>query len=74
MSNVLETVTIPGYPVLAEIKAKMLSAGAYFSLMSGSGPTIFAFCDDEAVAQKILNNLNDFDLETAIVKTVGRIY
>lgn len=72
MSNVLETVTIPGYPVIAQIKATMLNAGAFFALMSGSGPTVFAFCDDEKVAQNIINALNDFNVETAIVKTVGR--
>ncbi|MDO4178034.1 MAG: 4-(cytidine 5'-diphospho)-2-C-methyl-D-erythritol kinase [Phascolarctobacterium sp.] len=72
MSNVLETVTIPSNPIIAQIKATMLSAGAYFALMSGSGPTVFAFCDDEAIAQNIINALTDFNLETAIVKTLGR--
>lgn len=72
MSNVLETVTIPGYPVIAQIKATMLSAGAYFALMSGSGPTVFAFCDDEKAAENILDELKIFNVETAIVRTVGR--
>ena len=42
MGNVLETVTIPANPQIASIKAAMLSAGAYYSMMSGSGPTVFA--------------------------------
>ena len=33
MGNVLETVTIPANPVIASIKAAMLSAGAYYALM-----------------------------------------
>lgn len=41
MSNVLETVTIREYPVIAQIKENMLEAGAENALMSGSGPTVF---------------------------------
>ena len=39
MGNVLETVTIPNYPVIAEIKEHMMEHGALNSMMSGSGPT-----------------------------------
>ncbi len=41
MGNVLENVTIPAHPVIAQIKERMLSLGAMNSLMSGSGPTVF---------------------------------
>ena len=37
MGNVLETVTIPNYPVIDEIKKHMLSNGAVGAMMSGSG-------------------------------------
>lgn len=50
--NVLESVTIPDYPVIADIKNVMLESGAMNALMSGSGPTVFGFFKDEAVAQK----------------------
>lgn len=46
MENVLETVTIPAYPVIRELKEKMLEMGAANSLMSGSGPTVFGFFPD----------------------------
>lgn len=72
MGNVLETVTIPAHPQIALIKAKMLSAGAYFSMMSGSGPTVFGFADDKETAENIVEALKDFELETAITTTVGR--
>ena len=39
MGNVLETVTIPNYPVIAEIKEHMMMHGAAGAMMSGSGPT-----------------------------------
>ncbi len=73
MGNVLETVTIPAHPVLASIKAAMLSAGAYYALMSGSGPTLFALADSQQTAAQIIAALADFDVETAITTTVGRI-
>ncbi len=72
MGNVLETATIPAHPVIASIKAEMLSAGAYYALMSGSGPTVFAFADDMETAKNIEAALADFQVETAITTTIGR--
>lgn len=73
MGNVLETVTIPAHPVIASIKAAMLGAGAYYALMSGSGPTVFALAPDQETAANITAALADFSVETAITTTVGRI-
>lgn len=39
--NDLESVTIPAFPVIAEIKSSMIRLGAIGSMMSGSGPTVF---------------------------------
>ena len=52
MGNVLETVTIPNYPVIAEIKDHMMEHGAVHAMMSGSGPTVFGLFanGDTAVA------------------------
>ena len=52
MGNVLETVTIPNYPVIAEIKEHMMEHGAAHAMMSGSGPTVFGLFanGDTAVA------------------------
>ena len=56
---VLETVTVPAYPIIQEIKEVMLSAGAENALMSGSGPTVFGIFINkdqaEAAAEKIRN-------------------
>ncbi len=52
MGNVLETVTIPNYPVIAQIKEQMLKSGAKASMMSGSGPTVFGLFGDEETAQR----------------------
>lgn len=50
MGNILETVTIPNYPIIAEIKEHMMEHGAINSMMSGSGPTVFGLFEDEDVA------------------------
>lgn len=41
LSNDLESVTIPAFPVIADIKARLMNLGAVGSMMSGSGPTVF---------------------------------
>ncbi len=51
MGNVLETVTIPAYPVIADIKEHMKNHGAVGAMMSGSGPTVFGLFDDEKTAE-----------------------
>ena len=52
MGNVLETVTLPNYPVIAQIKEQMLKSGAKASMMSGSGPTVFGLFGDEETARR----------------------
>lgn len=41
LSNDLESVTIPAFPVIADIKSRLNNLGAIGTLMSGSGPTVF---------------------------------
>lgn len=50
MGNVLETVTIPNYPVIAQIKEHMRKHGALNAMMSGSGPTVFGLFEKESTA------------------------
>ena len=52
MGNILEDVTIQKYPVIAQIKDLMKANGAIVSMMSGSGPTVFGFFEDEATLQR----------------------
>ncbi len=52
MGNILETVTIPRYPVIDEIKRCMLENGALGALMSGSGPTVFGLFSDAGRARE----------------------
>lgn len=50
MGNVLESVTIPLYPVIDTIKQDMLAHGAINAMMSGSGPTVFGIFPNEQTA------------------------
>ena len=51
MGNVLETVTIPNYPVIDQIKSCMTANGAIRAMMSGSGPTVFGLLFDMETAK-----------------------
>ena len=53
MGNVLETVTVPAYPVIDEIKKTMLKNDAMGAMMSGSGPTVFGVFEREERAQEV---------------------
>lgn len=52
MGNVLESVTIEKYPIIADIKTAMKEAGALNAMMSGSGPTVFGIFDDRKTAKE----------------------
>lgn len=57
LGNVLETVTVKEYPVIAQIKEKLLEYGAIGSLMSGSGPTVFGLFTSPKAAQDAYEEL-----------------
>lgn len=69
MGNVLETVTIPNYPVIDEIKKHMLSHGAVGAMMSGSGPTVFGLFDDEDTAKKAYKAMRSSHLARQVYLT-----
>jgi 4-diphosphocytidyl-2-C-methyl-D-erythritol kinase len=57
MGNVLEAVTVPAYPVIRELKAKMMEGGAIGAMMSGSGPTVFGLFDYERAARAVCDKI-----------------
>ena len=59
MGNVLESVTIPKYPVVAKIKDCKIKNGALNAMMSGSGPTVFGLFEDEKTAKAAYQTLYD---------------
>jgi len=48
--NDFETIIVPTYPEIGEIKERLLSYGAIFSSLSGTGSTVYGVFDDEAKA------------------------
>ena len=69
LGNVLETVTIPEHPVIADIKQQMMQSGAVNALMSGSGPTVFGIFDDEDKAKKAFEDMKASGLARQIYLT-----
>ena len=57
MGNVLETVTIPAYPVIQEIKEHLMACGAAGAMMSGSGPTVFGIFHSPVQAKAAMKDL-----------------
>lgn len=66
LGNVLETVTIPNYPVIQEIKEFLIAENAVGALMSGSGPTTYGLYQDEIAARmaykKAMDKYPDYDI------------
>jgi len=52
LKNIMEIVTAREYPVIEDIKNKMIENGALASVMSGSGPTVYGIFDNQSKAQK----------------------
>ncbi len=69
MGNILETVTVPNYPVIAKIKERMLLSGAGVALMSGSGPTVFGLFEDEKTAKRALKDMKESALARQVYLT-----
>ena len=69
LGNVLETVTIPAYPVIDSIKRRMRELGAVNSLMSGSGPTVFGIFLSEQAAEFACEQLKNEELAKQVFLT-----
>jgi 4-diphosphocytidyl-2-C-methyl-D-erythritol kinase len=68
ISNDLELIAIKNFPVIAEIKERLLERGALFSLMSGSGSTVFGVFDTKENAEKASQVFDGF--WTSVVETI----
>lgn len=69
MGNVLESVTIPAYPIIADIKEHMMNHGAVGAMMSGSGPTVFGLFEDEKTAEIAFEAIKKTDLAKQVYLT-----
>ena len=72
LKNVLENVTTNKHKVLKKIKEDFIEKGALGSIMSGSGPSVYGFFNDEKLA---LDAKKHFDIKYRTVfniKTIGK--
>lgn len=69
MGNVLEDVTIPMYPVIAEIKRAMKESGALNAMMSGSGPTVFGLFENKMAARYAQSRIRELGLARQVYVT-----
>ncbi|MBR2453208.1 MAG: 4-(cytidine 5'-diphospho)-2-C-methyl-D-erythritol kinase [Clostridia bacterium] len=65
--NVLETVAEKMHPEIKDYKNKMLTLGAAYSLMSGSGSSVFGIFKDKFSAEKALSEFKKITKETYLV-------
>ena len=70
MRNLLENVTLKKHKVLISLKEEMNKYGAINSMMSGSGPTVFAFFDDMLKAQKCFEKMKEKYNEVFLTRTI----
>jgi 4-diphosphocytidyl-2-C-methyl-D-erythritol kinase len=70
MKNTLENVTLRKHTILKDIKNEMLRLGAVGSMMSGSGPTVFALFDDILRAQYCYDKFKTKYSEVFITRTI----
>ncbi|WP_297520911.1 4-(cytidine 5'-diphospho)-2-C-methyl-D-erythritol kinase [uncultured Clostridium sp.] len=72
MRNVLENVTVKKHRVIREIKDELRTTGAIGTMMSGSGPTVFAFFEDMLVAQKAYDRMKEVygNFDVFITRTI----
>jgi len=69
--NIFENTVIAKYPIIAELQKKLRDAGALGMLMSGSGPTVFAFMSDESHAKAVAEKLKPHFCIPTITSDVG---
>jgi 4-diphosphocytidyl-2-C-methyl-D-erythritol kinase len=72
MRNDLEKVVLPNYPQVAALKSAFAAQDVLGTMMSGSGPTVFALCESEAqaiaVSQKVRSQIPDPQLQFWVTK------
>lgn len=66
--NRMESGVFHDHPRLADIKGLLAGLGCTASAMSGSGPTVFGLCEDEASAREVASRVAGY--RTSVVSTV----
>lgn len=70
MKNILENVTLPKYPIIKKVKKELWNNDSLGVMMSGSGPTVFAFFEDMLKAQRCYDNMKKIYNDVFITRTI----
>lgn len=74
LCNVLESVTEKRYNIISEYKVMMMEQGALASMMSGSGPTVFALAESMEKARRIGAFMDEAtEADVFVTRTIGGI-
>lgn len=69
LDNDLERVVVLEDKMVNILKDKALESGAFASMMTGSGPAIFAFCEDLVIAKKVYAGLGEISNKVYLTYT-----
>ena len=72
IGNILESVTVAGYPEISDIKNSLSAFGADGVLMSGSGPTVYGIFADEEKAKAAKDKMSSRYDQVYLCKPVDR--
>ncbi len=67
--NRMESGIFLDHPELAALKEELIALGCTASAMSGSGPTVFGLCEDEASARRVAESVTA--VPTTVVRTIN---
>ncbi len=70
VGNVFEDLLATTYPVVSDLKRRILAGEAYGAALSGTGPTVFGLMANEAAARKVASDLASMnDVEVLVSRT-----
>jgi 4-diphosphocytidyl-2-C-methyl-D-erythritol kinase len=69
LDNDLERVVVLEDKMVTILKNKAVECGAFASMMTGSGPAIFAFCEDLVIAKKVYAGLGEISNKVYLTYT-----
>jgi 4-diphosphocytidyl-2-C-methyl-D-erythritol kinase len=72
LRNDLESAVLARYPLLDEVRRRLIAAGARAALMAGSGSTIYGIFDSAATRDRAREELSDSGWWCAEARTLGR--
>lgn len=70
LHNDFEYWALKEYPIISEIKEKMVGFGAVGALMTGTGSGVFGVCDNEKTAKKVFEEMKKEYKKTFLVKVI----